>query len=100
MATDAEILHGTRSLHLLGCVEKLAQIAIILRNSPYCLACVDVGCVPLYEFLGRRHVFGYGLLGENMLARQEGLFDELRLCEDWQSFTNISFFFSLLLSSY
>lgn len=84
MHIDPEMADLAHLAHLLSGVEEFGHIPKVLTHSPEELAGVDVGMVPLHKLLGRCDILGNGLLRQDMLAGEEGLFDEFWLDQDWK----------------
>jgi hypothetical protein len=69
-------------LHLLSCEQELGHIPEVLAHSPECLLGVNVGLIPLQEFLCSGDVLSNGLLRQDMLASEKSLLDEFGLNQD------------------
>lgn len=76
---DSEMLDPSHLADLVGCEQELGHIPEVLAHGPDNLAGVNAGLVPLQKLPGCSHIFGNGLLREDMLACKEGLFDKLGL---------------------
>lgn len=84
---DSEMTDLAQLAHLFGREEKPGHVPEVLAHSPECLASVNIGMVPLQKLLGCCDVLGYWLLGQNMLASEQCLLDELWLDQDRETRT-------------
>jgi hypothetical protein len=96
---DPEIFDLAQLRDLLCREEELGQVAEVLAYGPKYLAGIDVTFVPLQELLGCGDIFCNGLLGQDMLASQQGLSDEVWLNQNGKSIDLISFCFYLRSSN-
>lgn len=87
---DPEMPDPAHLADLLGREQELGHIPEILAHGPDDLAGINAGLVPLQKLLGCSHIFGNGLLREDMFACKEGLFDKLGLEQDWETCCSIS----------
>lgn len=85
MDIDPEMTDLAHLAHLLSRIEEFGHIPKVLTHSPEDPAGVDAGFVPLHKLLGRCDILGNGLFRQDMLAGDEGLFDEFWLDQDWES---------------
>jgi hypothetical protein len=82
---DPEMPDPAHLTDLLSREKELGHIPEVLTHSPDNLFRVNAGLVPLQKLPGCSHILGNRLLREDMFARKEGLFDKLRLNQDWQT---------------
>lgn len=82
MDPDSEMTDLAQLAHLFGREEKPGHVPEVLAHSPKRLTRVNIGVVPLQKLLSCCDVLGYRLLGQNMLASEQCLLDELWLNQD------------------
>jgi hypothetical protein len=84
---DSEGLHAPQFLHLLRCLQPLANEAEVFRDTPKRLGLVNVGVVivPCHQVLRGSKVLGDRFFGQNVLLSSQGFLDICRLRDDGEA---------------